>query len=531
MIDRLKNNLISVAEKLIFFLSPLLIIVIRFFFEYRFLIFVLLGGLILLFFLTNLFFQYSRNIPKKIKKSIRISIINIIFLSLISFSGNLNSSFFFIIYFLLIYVALGEFSDVAVWESFLLVIYMIIFQIQESSINEVIRESGTKGIINIFSVLLYSPLTMAIASYFDVFRKKELSLEKARDLLLEEEIGDEALMEELNQGLVVTDTELNIIKVSKWVENELGVSASLLLNKNFEDVFDFYDPIKNFPIQKSDYFFKNLHQKFPKKLKWRIMSKNSYGKEKIITLIQKPIYYHQNLTGWIMLFSIPSKEEELVGYVDTFNQVLSYKISSSLSEVKNAISTLKNKARYKESDERYFDTSLENINSTIRLLEDSNLSTKIKNGTLEIKSTGINLVKMVVRVANKSDYIEWVTINRKYQDLNILADEYLLTKAIDSLIKGCLIIATDHRLHILLDQDLFTKKPKFEIRLIGGVLEVASNLRKLEVPFYDGDMSLLTKYQSTGLEISNASELFKYMGYKFSIQYKAPDMIFSVVFT
>lgn len=530
----------SFVASVMLLLSPCIILFVDFYFDYRYFIFALLSLLIIFYFLVEIFFRISEKVPVSIRRVVRLSIVNVIFLSIIAYTGNLSSSFFFVLYFLVIYVALSEYSFLAIQETFLLLVYLFVFEVvQEGSLDHLFRNEGHRALVNALSLLLYSPLSIALANYFSTLRQKEVSLEQARNLLLEEELGEETLLEELNQGVIVTDSRLNIIKVSKWIERELGVSTRVLLEKGFQEAFQFYDPIRIFPIQKTDFFYRNLYSKSPQELKWQVVFKDRYGKSKTLTIIQKPIYYeHRKFVGFIIFINIPSKIDELSGYVGTFNQVLNFKLSSSLAIIKSSLTMIKERTKIEQSDlfDRYFKASTSSIRNMVELLEDSNLSTRIKEQNLELKITGVDINKLldsIVQDYSYSNSIARFIVSSPYKQtdkISILADPILLTKGLERLFRGAVILSQGRKMDVLLLQDLVTKKPTLEVIFEGGVVEVVKDLGKLEVPFYDGDMGLLTKYEGSGLEISNASQLLKHMGFDFRIRYEVPNLIFKVVF-
>ena len=97
-----------------------------------------------------------------------------------------------------------------------------------------------------------------------------------------------------------------MVKVSKWVENNLEATTRILLGKKITEL-ELHDAVTNQRLLLSDYFYKNLRSKEPQILNWRVLYKNQYGKFKRFVVKQRPLFVRNKVVGFLLTLKYPPK--------------------------------------------------------------------------------------------------------------------------------------------------------------------------------------------------------------------------------
>jgi hypothetical protein len=512
---------------LVFLFIPLSFFVFDLTNQFRIIYYAVLVVFIAIYTFVGQFFFEEKKLSSLGKRLIALTVINTITVSFISFSGNLASPFFFILYFLLFFVAIYVPLEIVVIEGLIVSFSVLMAEAHTySSISVMFSSLDSVRLVYLFSIPIMLPLVLAIAAFVKNLQKKQELLLLSKELLTIRDIEDEVLLKELNQGVIVLDSQLTIIKVSQWVEKNFSLVSKLILGKNITEL-EFYDPVSNRKLLTSDYFYKNLLGSNPQKLNWRVLFKNQYGKFRKFVITQAPLIVNTDRTlGFLLTVKDPPTSVDAV--VGSFNKILSFRLSSSVLLLKNLLSIskqIKGDPVY-PNIEKHFD-------SIIRLLNDTTIKDDIADGNYEINLKTFDLKTLVQKVIKDIDPVRKVAVWNisplyKTSSIDIKSDELLCTQLLTYTIKGALYFSKDSSVNLTIDEDENLKRPR--ILLTVGLKEEFQKVVKILEPFFAGQITALSRYSGTGLEISNANLIAKFLGLDFNAGISNNKLVIKIVF-
>lgn len=521
-----QSNTKDILGFIIFLLIPLSFFFSNFVINFKVYYYAILALFVAIYTLVGQFFFEEDKISSLGKKLISLTVINTLIISFINFTGNVSSPYYFILYFLLIFVAFFTSTEVLILESVIIFFSIFITEIYKfSSLSLLFQSIDTQALANFLSIPLSLPLVVVISTFVKNLQKKQDLLLLSKELLTIKDIEDEALLEEVNQGVIVIDSNLKIAKISKWIENKFSLSAKFLLGKNFTEL-KFYDPVSNQKFLPSDYFYKNLSSTHPQKLTWRVLYKNQYGKFKKFIIKQSPLLIKTSSIGFLISVKIPPKTAS--GFVSSFNQLLNFRISSSIAVVKSSLSILDQT----KMDSKY-STLQKHINLIVQILNDATIKNEITDGKCEMTLSLIDLkaiAKSVVEKLTNFGKIAMWNISPLYKNksINIKTDSTLCEKLLTYAIKGSFFLSKNLNVSLAFDEDENLKKPSIIITTDVD-LEIPENIDILQ-PFFSGELAILSNYKGSGLEFSNANLIANFLGFDFNVKISNNKLIVKIIF-
>ncbi len=531
MRDNNWKKFLNLSIKDIFGIGFFVIIPFSFFFsnfiaEYKVLYYAVLALFIAILTLVLQFFFEKSSFGYIGRKLIILSIINTIILSLIYFSGSLESPYFFILYFLIFFTAIFASDEILIAE--VMVLFMCVFVgefVNYGSISQMLSSLNFRAAVSLMSLPVSLPLTIAMASFIENLKTKEDLLLLSKDILAIKEIEDEALLEEISQGIIVIDKSLKIIKISKWIEINFNLSAKFFLGRPISEI-EFYDPVLNVKLKSTDYFFVNLKSSTPQKLKWRILYKNQYGKFKKFIVGQIPMKLNGEVIGFIISVKFPPKN--ISDLLSSYSRVFSFKLSSSIAMVKNLLSISK-----QCKIDPVYPNIIKNLELVINLLNDAAIKDDIVDGDREIQITEFNLkkiIELVIGTFNPVRKISLWNVSPLYQTqgVKIKSDKNLCQELIRYSLKGALYFSTDETISVSLDEDENVKRPSLLVSV--SLKEQMPEMVRIIEPFFAGEIDILSKYRGTGLEISNANLIANFLGFDFDARISNNKLIIKIIF-
>ena len=510
----------------IFLQIPLSFFLSNFIQNFRVFYYAILALFIISYTLIGQFFFEQEKLSSLGKKLIALTVINTVILSFINFSGNLVSPYFFILYILIFTISIYLPPEVLVLEC--LIIFFSIFTAEVyyfQSVGKMFESISPQELSNLFSILIIMPLTMVIASFVRNLQKKQGLLSLSKDLLAVRDIEDEALLEEINQGIIVLDSDQRIIKISRWVEKEFNLVAPLLLGKRIRELV-LYDAVSNKKLLSSDYFYKNLNADEPQQLSWRILYKNQYGKFKKFVIKQTPLIVEKNVIGFLFIIKYPPKKvSELVS---SFNQILGFRLSSNIAVIKNLLAMSKDFQK-----DPVYPNIKNNLDVLIKTLNDTAIRNDITDGNREITLTDFDLNTLTNNVIKKIDPIRNIAVWNispiyKTQSVSISSDKELCKKLIEYAIRSALYLSKDSSLNISFDEDENIKRPRIIIS-VNIDKKFPEGIDVLE-PFFAGKLSVLTNYPCSCLELYNENIIAKFLSFDFYAGISNNKLIIKIIF-
>jgi len=520
-------NIKDIFSLIIFFLIPFSFFATNFVSYFKLYYYAILAVFIAIYTLVGQFFFESTRLGNLGKKLLSLTVINTLVIPFIHFTGNISSPYFFIIYFLIFSVAIFSSFQTILFECIVIFASIFVAEIYSFQIFNftTIKNIDPIPLARLVSIILAVPLGYAISSYIYNLQKKQELFELSKQLLAIRDIEDEALLEELDQGIIIIDSDLKIVKISKWIENNFSLAAKLLLGKHFNEL-DFYDPVSDKKMSKEDYFYKNLQDKNPKELNWRVLYKNQYGKFKKFIIKQTPLIVDAVPIGFLLSVKFPPKN--ISDLVSSFNQVLNFRLSSNLAMIQNII----NVSEPIKSDPSCKTVS-SHIENMIYILNDASIKSQIADGNYEISISKFDLKKLVQKVTSelqtdKKTAIWNISPYFKNKPFQLSTDLNLLEKLLSYSLRAAHFLSDNSEVNLTFDEDENLMKPRI---VITSKLRIKfSDNKSLIDPFFGGNLEILSHYKGSGLELSNANLIANYLGFDFNAQISNNKLVIKIIF-
>ncbi len=523
------QKVLNTLSLMIFLLIPLTLFVFNVHQTYNLYYYIFLTISILIYAALGIGHTSTQSSKKSTKGKllIGISFVNLIILSLIQLTGNLQTPYFFLLYFLLFIYSFFATPTLIVLE--IIVVFLSLFSIKfhayDSFHNMRVGLTFLER-VRMISLVISTPIIISLSRLIQNLKQKKKFFEISQDLLEVQDIEDETLLSEIDQGVIVVDQELTIVKVSKWIEDNFGITADLFLNKNFKEL-TFYDAVSNKKIKETDYFYKNLKSRAPQTLNWRVLYKNQYGKYKKFVIKQNPLIVKGKLVGFLLSFKYPPKS--LTDIISSFNRLLNFKISSNIGMIKNLLSTDK-----KIQTSENYKLLKKHIKEITKLLNDASIKNNITEGHQEITITKFDLnTKLkneISQIQNLGASNIW-NISPIYKNKEVLvkSDSKLCSKLLEYTLKGCLYLTKNQKIQISIDESQTQKAPTLTITANDIKAEVSEKSDLIE-PFFGGKLVILSKYKGTGLELSNANLIANFLGFDYEAQVEGKSVTAKIIF-
>ena len=341
-----------------------------------------------------------------------------------------------------------------------------------------------------------------------------------------QDLEDEALLEEVEQGIIMLDRNLTIVKVSKWIEKNFKTISRVLLGKRIQEL-EFYDTVSNRGLLPDDYFYKNLENEAPQKLNWRLLYKNQYGKYEKFLIKQIPLKVQARVIGFLLSVRFPPKSlQEMIG---SYNQLACFRLSSQVAKLKNLCIT---SDEVKKSPQYYF--IQKSLSQITQLLNDNSIKTDLTEGNREITLTTFDLqimLKNVIDSLRSSGNISLWTISPllKNKPIILKSDANLSEMLITYALKATLYFAKGTDVNINSDEDEISKRVSLIITADCSSFPDIEHVELLE-PFFQGKLIILSKYEGSGLEISNANLIAKFLNFDFNAQINNAKLAIKITF-
>jgi len=521
-----KNIFLNINIKDLFGFIIYLIVPLSFFFSnfisnYRIYYYAILAFFIAAYTLIGQFFFEDKKITNIGKKLISLTVINTLLISFVNLSGNISSPYYFILYFLLIFVGIFTSKEIVIFEAIIISFSIIITEIYKySSLVLFFQSLETESFINLLSIPSSIPLVVIISAYISNLREKKDLLLLSKDLLTLKDIEDETLLQEVNQGIIIININLEIVKISKWIENNFNLASKFLLGKKLTEL-NFYDPVSNQKLVKTSQFYKNLQSSSPQKLIWKIYYKNQYDKFKNFLIKQTPLIYNNKLTGFIITVKQPPKSH--YAQSSSFNKLLNNRISLNIQNINKLISNNDPKSK----------NLINRINTITLVLKDTEIRNKILSGNHQIVLSNTDLksiTKSVIEQLSTLGEVDIWDISPIYQNktIDLETDILLCKKLLNSAIKGSFYLSTTSKISLTFDEDENFKKPSLKITT--DVKTDPSINNDLIKPFFSSNENILSNYKGSGLEFSNANIISNYLGFDFNIKISNNKLVVKIIF-
>jgi len=520
-------NIKDIFFLILFILIPFVFFATNFASNYKVIYYAILSLFAVIYTLIGQFFFESERTGTIGKKLFSIMVINSLILPFIQFTGNLDSPYFFIIYFLIFAISIFASLSTLVLECIVIFASLFVSQLYDFSIFDItlLKTLTTLEIVRLLSIPISLPLAMTITSYIDNLQKKKELLKMSKQLLEISDIEDETLLEGLNQGVIILDSDLKIIKLSKWVESNFNLASKLLLGKYFNEIA-FYDPVSYKKLLSSDFFYKNLKATDSQELTWRALYKNQYDKFIKFIIKQSPLQINNQNIGFLLSIKLPPKN--ITEYMGSFNRFLSFRLSSNIAMVRNYLHTIP-----QIQNHIYYASLKNNVNAIIEVLNDVSIRNEITEGNYEITISNFDIKDIVNQVLKRTEIQDKVSvwnISPYYKNVSykINSDIDLLEHIINYSIKGAYFLSNKQKVNLTFDEDENIQKPR--IQIVSDFSFSIDNDSLLIEPFFHGELNILSKYQGTGLEISNADLIAKYLGFDFNLRISNNKLLINIIF-
>jgi len=482
--------------------------------DYRIIYYFVLILCIVIYVFISQFFIEKESLSSDGKRLVVIAILNTITLSFVIFSGNIESSFFFVLYLLLVLAAPLLTPEYVILEGMIIFYSISLSVIHEyGGIGDAVRKLDISAYITIVSVLITIPVVSLVSRYVENLLSKTELFRFSKELLTIQDIEDEMLFEELDQGVMILDENVKIVKLSKWVSQHFGVTSRVLLGKKVTEL-PFYDVVSNKRLAKSDYFFKNLLSSEPKKLNWRVLFKNEYGKFIKLVIKQKPVIAKGTVVGFFLFMKLPPKS--LRDMLSSFEQYYIFRMSSSIAMVRNILTTSKG-----IKEDKFYSILEKHMGIIIQLLNDHRIRNDILNGNVEISLSSNDIrsiLEDIKRELSSIGKISMWNISPLYKTRKIVVntDVKLFTLLLTYAIRGAMYLSKNAHVDIQINEDSVAKKPA--LLLIAKIkIPTTEKINPIE-PFFGGKLIVLSKYKGTGLELSNSNLIARYLGFDFQAE-------------
>jgi len=501
-----KKNLFALV---VFITLPLLVYI---FTALKFNLLISIGILILIFFscfFALQFFGENEKLDSTGKNLLLFFLLNTIVSTIMFATGGISSHYYFFVYILILFSSVTFKFGIVFLEVFLIFfINIFIWLTSKDSLSQIFSQGETYAQINLFSPFLMLLLVIPLTIFIYNLRKKTEILRHSKELLYLQDLEDETLLTEINQGIIILDSELNIVKFSKWIEQNFEIQPSAILGKELIEL-SFMDYITGEKIQKDNYFYRNLFSENPKKLNWRVLYKNKYGKIKKFIIKQIPLEHYGKFAGFLLSVKTPQSSIDIIS--SSFTQMLAFRMNSSVGMIKNFLSF---DGPVDEETKIKIGNHIELLSG---ILKDMNERDRVASGDYEIiiEETDLkNMISLLVSAMPEKKAGFWtVSPYFKNQKINYPLDTYLFEQIIRYLIIGSFYLSSGKGISISLDNGEGNNYLKIVITT--DAMDGLPKDMDLSDEFFGGRLVVLSKYKGSGLEISNAKLFCSYLDFDF----------------
>lgn len=509
---------------IIFFSFPLAFFATDFETKFQLIYYGIVMGAIILYALFTQFFRENEKVSMLGRNLISLACVNTVVLSFIHFTGNAASNFFFMIYLLLFSMTPFYGFAIVIIEDIIVLLVTTLGSIYNyGSLYIFFKSADTLQKVNIFSILLLLPLLVAISTYIKNLKSRSSTLNLSKELLSLEEVEDEMLLSEISQGIIMLDSELKIVKMSKWIETNLEINPLVWIDRKFSEL-SLYDYVTNLKLSETDYFYQNLTSDHPRKINWRVLYKDEYGKLKKLTVKQVPLVIEDRKIGFLLSIKYPQTALEQT--LSSFNRLLNFRISSSLSMIRNLIASFK-------GDVSSSSLVTKQLDLLALILRDMNIRDEMVNGEYEITVEQVNVLDLLSATLSrlqKEGRVSLWNVNPIYKNTPLIesTDAKSLERIFVYSIRAALLLAKERELTISVEEESNTLSP--EIVITANAKEEFLKPLNLEEPFFGGRLILLSRFSGTGLELSNAKLIAAYLDFDFSAEISNNKIIIRIIF-
>lgn len=496
---------------LLFFVVPLIFFVSNFIGEYRSYYYSVLALFVGAYAIVGHFFFKRTRLGDLEKKLIALIVINTVIISLVNFTGNAASHYFFILYFLMFAVAIFASAEVFVLECVIILTSVVVLEVHKvGSFGQLFGSLSPSELANLISIPVTLPLMMIIAAFVRNLQEKQELFLLSKEMLALEDVEDQILLEEIDQGLIVLDTGLTIVKVSKWIEKNLGMVSELLVYRNLNEL-EFYDPLTNLKLARKDHFYKNLTEQNPQKLNFRVLYQDKEGKFKKYVVKQNPLHVDKKLIGFLLTVRLAPKTVSEA--IMSFDEILRFRLSSSIALIRN-ITEVSDEIKGDSS----YPTLKKHIDLIIQILNDNALKSDIASGNYTLQRSTVDLKKLLSDLTrsidpSQKDFVLKLSDLCKIRPIYLNTDARLCEKLVNYILSGANYFARGGKVDMELSSD--EKMEEVILKVTVGLKEEFLKVLKVVEPFFAGQVVVLSKYIGTGLEFSNADLIAKFLGFDF----------------
>lgn len=522
-----RNHNLSAPRKkdifaMIFYLSiPLLFIITNFISQYKIFSYILIIFLIIVYSLFLQFFM-DKNRKNSLSRNLYVlTIINIIVTSFLIPNGGLSSNFSFLTYLIIFLTVIFYSKFITILEISLLMLIFFFDTLYNVGLRELfVVESNKPYLYNFLGFIISFPLFVTAANYIDVLKEKSKSLLISKDLLKLQDVEDETLFSEINKGIIILDRNLRIIKLSRWIAVNLEITPELYIGKDFSQL-KFHDYITNRKLNRDDYFFNNLEDNDPKKIKWRVVFKNQYGKFQKLIVKQIPLKMNEFVSGFMIIINYPQRSLDKV--LSSFEQILAFRLNSSLGMVKNL---LENKGVKDEKIDRH-------LQSLSSMLKDMKRRNEILKGEYEISVEKFDILNILSNISEEMKEIANIRIWEvdpylKNRGLSIKSDLKTFKRIIFYVLEATVLLSKNKAISMSINLDSSGSHPR--LILTTKAKEGLPKNAQLGEEFFGGKLVLLSKYKGSGMELSNAKLLANYLNFDFNAKISNNKVIVEIIF-
>lgn len=284
------------------------------------------------------------------------------------------------------------------------------FELEESLKNSILKEAELNSKI--------TDLENTKKALFNVL--DDLNVEKAK--VEEANVKDEAILESIGEGMIVTDPIGKAIIINKQAEIALEINAKNILGQKWSDYIKMTDQKGNvIPLEKrpteltlatgkkvtesSFYYLRADGSKFP------------------VVITSSPVILDKKLIGSIMVFRDITREKEIDRMKTEFISLASHQLRTPLSAIKwfsemlangDAGQLNKDQADFTQNICQSTEKMIELVNSLLNI-------SRIESGRIIVDSKPTDLGELVIETVNEVRN----KLDQKHQKLNVNIDEKL----------------------------------------------------------------------------------------------------------
>lgn len=288
----------------------------------------------------------------------------------------------------------------------------------------------------------FSELYAGIGIMLEVIREQINSLKSAKEIVEEEKILDDAILDSIGDGVVVTNKNLNITLMNHHAQMMTEYTDEEAQGKHLFEVLKAVDE-KNIPIS---YDARGTEEAIEKRKKTSVnyfyLTKS--GSQLPVSVTTSPLILGDQIIGTVVVFRDRTKDLEVEKMKNEFISLAAHQLRSPLSIMRwNLELFMSQNSSLPKKEKDKLDSVYKNVMRMIALVNDMLSVSKIDQGKTTHQIEPVNIIAIINDVLNEVEVVAenkmvGLAFNHPEEEVFVLADREKLPGVILNLLDNAI---------------------------------------------------------------------------------------------